>query len=312
MEEVFDKLRNLQDILSKKFQIENEIKDIPRNLSTKSELLARLKKTYIEKNEQYDAVKARLKSIKQKMIDAEQEREKYEKQMDEIKTQREYEALDKEIRDASEREQQLRKEMQREEKVLEDMAKSLEREETMIKQQEEDLALEQDKIKNESAAKGSELKDLEKEEKKLVPGLDEEMIFKFERIIRSKAGVGIVPLKKGVCTGCHMILPMQFVNDVRNGELVRFCPYCSRVLFFQTEEESFIAEEETEGLADLVDEDELLDMDEDDTLEIDDGVLSEDDEADEEIDTEEDLDEDLDGSADDEDDEDEDLEEDYE
>jgi uncharacterized protein len=281
MEKVFDKLRSLQDILSKKFLIENEIKDIPKNLSTKSELLARLKKSYIEKNEQYDAVKSRLKSIRQKMIDAEQEREKYEKQMDEIKTQREYEALDKEIRDASEREQQLRKEMQREEKVLEEMAKSLEREETMIKQQEEELSEEQDKIKSESAAKGDELKGLEKEEKKLLPGLDEDMIFKFQRIIRSKAGVGIVPLRKGVCTGCHMILPMQFVNDVRKGESILFCPYCSRVLFFQDEEEQFVAEEETEGLADLVDEDELLDMEDEDLLE------EEDELEDEEVDTEE-------------------------
>ena len=40
-------------------------------------------------------------------IEAEGEREKYEKQMDLIKTQREYEALDKEIRDSSLKEQEL-------------------------------------------------------------------------------------------------------------------------------------------------------------------------------------------------------------
>jgi hypothetical protein len=110
-----------------------------------------------------------------------------------------------------------------------------------------------------------------------------------------------------------MILPMQFVNDVRNGEQIRFCPYCSRVLFFQTEEEPFVAEEETEGLADLVDEDELLNMEEDDTFEAEVDELSEDSDDDEEIEGDEDLDEDLDGSADDEDDdEEEDLDEDYE
>ena len=44
-------------------------------------------------------------------------------------------------------------------------------------------------------------------------------------------------LTKGVCTGCYMILPPQFVNTVRLGERVEFCPYCSRILFYQEDEE---------------------------------------------------------------------------
>ncbi len=51
MQGTFDKLQKLQDILSKKFEIEKEIEGIPKNLATKNELLNRLKKSYIEKNQ---------------------------------------------------------------------------------------------------------------------------------------------------------------------------------------------------------------------------------------------------------------------
>ena len=78
---------------------------------------------------------------------------------------------------------------------------------------------------------------MKKEEKAITPGLDEEILFKFERIIKSKSGLGIVPIEKGVCNGCHMILTAQFVNDVREGEGIMFCPNCSRILFYPEEEE---------------------------------------------------------------------------
>ena len=235
MDGIFDKLRNLQDILSKKFKIENDINEIPKILATKIELLNRLKKSYIDKNDDFEKTKNRIKDLTNKMREAETQREKYEKQMDLIKTQREYEALDKEIKAASNLELELRQELQNQEKRLEEMKTSLEKEEIMIQKQEEEIKTEQSHIKQEKKEKNKSLLKLEKEESKITPGLDEEILFKFERIIRSKSGLGIVPIIDGICTGCHMILPPQFVNDVRIGKNIRFCTECSRILYFKEE-----------------------------------------------------------------------------
>jgi uncharacterized protein len=259
---VYDKLRALQEVLSHKFEVEKEISEIPKSLATKTELLNRLKKSYMEKRATYDAAKARITDFSQKLTDAEQSREKYEGQMDVIKTQREYEALDKEIKEATEKEQSLRKELQREQNLDEELKASLEKEEMMISKQEEDVKEEQSKIKLKVKEKNLELKKLQTEEKKITPGLDEEILFKFERIIRSKAGVGIVSLSKGVCTGCYMILPPQFVNTVRLGEKVEFCPYCSRILFYSDDEEGETLE--TAGAEEDVDEEDEEEEDQED------------------------------------------------
>ena len=259
MQEVFDKLRSLQDILSKKYEIEKEINEIPKALTTKNELLKRLKKSYIDKNNSLQESKDKLKSLRIKLTDAETERENYEKQMDQIQTQREYEALDKEIKTATEKEQQLRKDILREEKRQEELLHALEREEILIKDQEEELLSEEKKIKDESKNKEVTLMDLEKEEAIIIPGLDEEILFKFERIIRSKSGIGIVPIKKSVCTGCHMVLPAQFQNNVRKGEEILFCPYCSRILFFDINEQediTVIDDVDAGSLSDLIEDDE--------------------------------------------------------
>ncbi|MFQ3621171.1 MAG: C4-type zinc ribbon domain-containing protein [Spirochaetales bacterium] len=259
VQEAFDKLRSLQEILSAKYALEKEIQEIPKALATKTEVVARLKKSYIEKNEEYEAIKQRIKNFREKMLEAERNREKLESQMDLIKTQREYEALDKEIRDAAEKELQFRRDLQREEKVLEEMQHTLEREESLIKEQEEELRQEQDKIRAEIEQRQEQLRQLEGQEKEIIPGLDPEMLFKFERIIRSKSGLGIVPLKRGVCSGCHMILPMQFVNEVRKGSSILFCPYCSRILFFEEEgEETYIVEATEEPIFEIDDMEEEL------------------------------------------------------
>jgi predicted nucleic acid-binding Zn-ribbon protein len=260
-QDIFEKLKELQDILSKKYEIERDINEIPKAMVTKTEMLNRLKKTYIEKNDKVEGTKKRIAGLRVKLAEAESLREQFEKQMDEIKTQREYEVLDKEIKDATEREQECRKDIIKSEKDLEEFKYMLERDESLIKQQEEELAAEEEKNRNESESKLQLLKDLEKQEKSTTPEMDEEILFKFERIIKSKSGIGIVPVKNAVCSGCHMILPAQFVNEVRKGEEIHFCPYCSRILFFEELESdekydlTFLSDDDAEGLTDLEDDD---------------------------------------------------------
>ena len=63
MANVYDKLRTLQEILSKKFDVEREISDIPKALATKTELLNRLKKSYIDKNEAFGRMSEKTKAL---------------------------------------------------------------------------------------------------------------------------------------------------------------------------------------------------------------------------------------------------------
>ncbi|MDR2257748.1 MAG: C4-type zinc ribbon domain-containing protein, partial [Treponema sp.] len=223
---------------------------------TQEEILARLKKSFIEKNQDYEKAKASESEFRNLLMDAESTREKAEKNMDAISTQREYEALDKEIRDATEKEQQYRKDLQREERLLSDLDEQMKQSTALIERQDAELKERRAGIEAEIAEKKKLVADLVKQEEQLTPDIDSEVLFKFERIIRNKMGRGIVAIKGNVCMGCHMILPAQFANMVRLGEEIVFCPYCSRILYYEESEEGeehFFDSEDSGSLSDLDD-----------------------------------------------------------
>jgi predicted nucleic acid-binding Zn-ribbon protein len=264
MQDVFEKLRSLQDVLSRKFELQNEMAEIPKVLATRTELLNRMKKSYLDNSQEFKLKSQFIEELRKKAIEAEKARENFESRMDLIQTQREYEALDKEIKDSGEREQDLRKDLQKEEQLHSEMKVGLEKEEAMIRNQEEEVQTEQAKIKEALHEKEKQVKSLERKQKTITPGLDEEILFKFERIIRSKSGLGIVPIEHGVCNGCHIILPVQFVNEVRRGEGVMFCPYCSRILFNQADSEGGGSLLFEEGVEEPIEESEELEYDDSD------------------------------------------------
>ena len=268
MEKVFDTLKTLQDILSSKIQLEQEILEIPKLLVTQEELLARMKKSFIEKNQEYEKVKTSEAEYRNLLLEAETKREKAEKNMESISTQREYEALDKEIQDAAGKEQEYRTKLQREVRLLSELDEEIKQNQALIEQQEGELEERHREIEKEAVLKEQQMKALSQEEAGLAEELnDPDVLFKFERIIRNKMGRGIVAIKGGVCMGCHMILPTQFANHIREGVEIVFCPYCSRILFYEESEhgeEDYFSDEDSGSLSDLDDiEDEDYDEDED-------------------------------------------------
>ena len=71
-----------------------------------------------------------------------------------------------------------------------------------------------------------------------------------------------------------MILPAQFANEVHNGDKIVFCPYCSRILFYQELKEGeteYSQIEDIGSLSDFGDDDDDFGEDED---EYDDGYDS--------------------------------------
>lgn len=264
MEKTFEKLRHLQEVLSKRIEIEKEIDEIPKALTVKEELLNRLQKSFIEKNDNKIASEEELSRLKRLMNEAERSREASEKRMDEISTQREYEALEREIKVSTESEQEYRREIQKVDKTIDVLSEMLTSEEELLNQQKDEISEEKERIIAIIDDKEKKKVKMISDEKVISRDMDNEILFKFERIIKNKSGLGIVPVISGVCSGCHMTLPAQFANDVRRSEEILFCPYCSRILFHEESNNEDVtvvnsSDEPEASLADLIDDDFLLD-----------------------------------------------------
>ncbi|MCR5290856.1 MAG: nucleic acid-binding protein [Treponema sp.] len=298
MTEIFDKLKSLQDVLAEKYALETKIEDAPKQLTAQDELVARLKKEYINKNQVYEELRSKVLALKAELEETEKIREQGEAGMDNITTHREYEALDKQISEASAKEQELRKELSGQEKDLTNLQEDLKADEEMIASSEADLNNSKQSLNQQLADYQEKLADLNKQEEEITPGLDPEIVYKFQRIIQ-RNDKGIVAVKRGVCEGCHMILPAQFANEVREGEKILFCPYCSRILYYQEVEDGedntgYFMMDDAGSLADLDDDysDEDEDLLEDDDLLDDSDLEDESDDDEDEDDEDEGLDDD--------------------
>ena len=315
--EVFENLKSLQEILVQKYELEGKKSDAPKQLSNQEDLLAKTQKEFIEQKSNYDATQEKVSQLKAQLEEAVKSREEGEKGVANSTTHREYEALEKQISEAKLLEEQVRKDLQHEEKDLAELNERLKNSEELIKFQESELNSSRESLNKELSSYDNKLAKLKVEEDKVTKNINmiyageenaelkaQEILFKFQRIIQRNSE-GIVSVRNGVCSGCHMILPANFANEVREGEDINFCPYCSRILYYEE-----VSEDQAEDYFDIGAAGSLAGLD--DEFEDEDSEYGDDEEKEErsEFDDEEEFDEESEESEDEDEDSDNDSDED--
>ncbi len=233
MKSVFEKLRKLQDVLLKEFEIEDELDTIPKELNEQKGRFHKLERSFTEKEALLESNRTMISQLSTEKKQLLTNKEKYEGQITLIKTQKEYEAITSEIAQINEKLESIEDEETSATNEIETLESALEELKEIIKELKGDIGKNEKEVKKLSDKKKKELDSCLKEKDKISEGLDEEVLYKFEKIVKNKEGIGIVSIKNNVCMGCNMLLPPQFVNDVRREDELIFCPNCSRILYYQ-------------------------------------------------------------------------------
>ena len=242
MSMIKERLESLQDVLAQKYDYEKQIEELPRNFEGKKEYLESMKHSFIEKNAEFEAQKAKVLALRAEYDTAERTKEAGEKSMDEITNHRDFEILEKQINDAKAKSDEIKGKLHSEERKLGELEDELSTYEEDIKQTEMENSDSEAELKAKLDEYREKIESLTKEEKSITEAIaDDEVVSKFQRIIRRNAH-GIVALRGTVCTGCNMMLPKQFANNVRHSfdqddGNIFFCPYCSRVLYYEKADE---------------------------------------------------------------------------
>jgi len=88
------------------------------------------------------------------------------------------------------------------------------------------------KVDEELAATEAERKELEGQREPLLKNIDEEMLSRYTRIRSSKkTGAAVVPLRGESCSGCHMRVTAQIINEIMAGTKLHACHHCGRLLY---------------------------------------------------------------------------------
>jgi len=183
---------------------------------------------------------------------------KYSAQLTTIKTQREFEAINRQIEQVKAKLTQLEEQgvelLRNDESV--DKAAGIATEE--FKRYEAYAKEEKERIRVQFNAKKARLAEVEKAKAQVLAKITPEMIAIYERINRRHPGSAVVPVRSaiddpsaskksknvvrdvrpGSCGGCHFGLLPDILVQVRREEKIVECPNCGRIL---SEDENFVA-----------------------------------------------------------------------
>lgn len=185
----------------------------------------------------YDALMAAVKESKltreradSEIVDIAAKVAKYKGQQMSVKSNRQYDALTREIEIAEQKSLQLQKGMIDAENRLETSKKDA------------------DALKTEIDVLGLELKERQKELKevnrehekaelalvhrreKLTVRLEKEDLERYDRIAKAKGGKAVVAVKRSACGGCYNRVPPQKILELRRYSEIYLCEACGRIL----------------------------------------------------------------------------------
>jgi predicted nucleic acid-binding Zn-ribbon protein len=183
-------------------------------------------------------------SYKLKIADAKALVKKYEKQLDNVKNNREFEALNKEIEIQSLEQQAADKRIKNTQIDIENKKKAI----AEIQQELEGRKID---LQNKKAELEVIISETEKEEAELNKIREEAVAVADERLVNSytkirasvKNGIGIATILRDSCSGCFASIPPQRQSDIRQRKKIIVCENCGRVLI-----DNALAEEVAENI----------------------------------------------------------------
>lgn len=231
VEERLQTLYELQLIDSERDEIEVLKGELPVEVSDLEDELAGLDKRLKKLEAQLKDIEDHISGYRARIKESEALIERYTKQLDEVKNNREYEALTKEI--------ELQKlEIQLSEKRIgEASLKADAKRETMTAAQEKietrtnDLTVKREELKDIIANTEKQEKKLEKDAKAVRKKISERLLTVYDKVRKAyRNGIAVATVERDACGGCFNRIPSQKQIEIAMRKRIIACEHCGRVL----------------------------------------------------------------------------------
>jgi uncharacterized protein len=225
-------LITLQDLDLAAERLRRQITDVPALSAALDERIAALTAAVAGVKERMAASQTARREIDKDLAVVQGRLSKYKDQLMEVKTNKEYHAMQTEIATA---EQQVRLQ---EDRLLERMeeaethAAELKAAEAALKNGQAEVAKDRQRLEAGRGAAEAELSKVTADRAATAALLSAPAIALFEHVSKHRKGLAMSEARDGHCMQCHVRLRPQVYNDVRRNERLIQCESCSRILFY--------------------------------------------------------------------------------
>lgn len=230
MEELLRRLYALQQIDLSLDELEELKGDLPaevRELEAKAEELTNhiteLEQTVKSTLVQRDNADSEIVGFKEKV-------EHYKAQQFQVRNNREYDALTKEMDGAVAMIARLEKDMESLEGKAVGARTDLEATKTQLAELEKLLGEKRTSLVELSKTTEAEERQFRHERDKVATRLKKHDLITYERIRKAKRGKAVVRVVRGACGGCFNAVPPQRVLELRQNQKMHMCEHCGRIL----------------------------------------------------------------------------------
>lgn len=230
MREQIQALEQLQKIDSEIKEIEKSLKKYPDEISEYNKHLNQIKEHLDAKISEHEELLKTKKELEQQISNNEETIKKSENKLFEIKTHKQYEALQKEIAETKRNNSGLEDSLLNTLDRIEAIETEIKEEETKLESTEneyQEMIDSYQKIIDELKAKYEpKKKEREEAEQQVKPD-----ILPIYRKVISRNGSALAEVKNEMCTGCNMNIPPQLYNEVLTQNRIIQCPNCKKILY---------------------------------------------------------------------------------
>lgn len=233
LEEQIKLLVELQGLDTQILRLENELNSTPEKIKA-------IEDAYKEKTANLKKLEDGVRSLQVKRKEKEMELEtkegsikKFQTQMYQVKTNKEYSALQEEIERAKADNSVIEEDIIKILDQVDARNKDIVREKDFLKKQEAESVEQKKKLNDDAAKIRSQLDNLQAQRTALAGKVEKTILSKYERIVKSKDGLAVVPVANESCQGCFRILPPQVINEIRMKAQLVFCENCARILYIE-------------------------------------------------------------------------------
>ncbi len=224
-------LYELQTIHTKIDRIRQVRGELPMEVADLEDDVAGLETRIQKIKYELDDVEDEIVTRKNLIKDAQANIKKYETQLNEVKNNREYDAISKEIEiqglDIQVSEKKIREygfEIASKTQVYEKALADLEARKS-------DLDAKKDELGVITAETEKEENDLVAQAEKATPNIEERLLTAYTRLRKNaKNGLAVVTIQRDSCSGCFNQIPPQRQSDIRQRKKIIVCEHCGRIL----------------------------------------------------------------------------------
>ena len=156
---------------------------------------------------------------------------KLQGQLFQVKTNKEYTAMQREIDSLKADKSLLEETILGLFDAIEQAAKERQREQARLTEEQGQLKAARERIEREVATIEEQITDAQRRRHAVVPDLPEPTLDLYERVLKLREGLALVPLLNEACGGCHRRLPPQVVSQVYLKANLVSCETCNRILY---------------------------------------------------------------------------------